>query len=367
MYLSSLEITNVRNLQNVSILPHHRTNFIVGPNGSGKTSLLESISLLSNGRSFRNSDTRKLIRSSTSNLVVFGRVLEDANSSGESRIGFTKAVNGDTQVKINGVSKNRVSDLAKVIPTIAIDSNSIDVIEGGPAVRRSLLDWGMFHVEPSYLSIWSQYRIALKNKNALLKSARDNATAELIHWNRVLADYGTQLDTLRVAYVEQLRNCFNGVAASYLEYEAEPGFLYSPGWNKDRYPQLDACLNSQMTAEIDRHSCLYGPHRAELKITWGSGIAKDICSRGQKKLLLYGVRLAQIALMNRLSSTTPILLLDDLPAEMDKNNIESVTRFLTEFPCQTFITAINEQSINETLLADLNDHKMFHVEHGTIL
>jgi len=364
MRLTSLEVTNVRNLQSVSLNPHSRTNFIVGPNGSGKTSLLESISLLSNGRSFRSADSKKLIAQGSDQLVVFGKVC--AESLKESRLGISKDSMGNTNARLDGERLSKVSVLAKMLPSIAIDTSSVDLIEGGPSLRRSMLDWGLFHVEHSYLDAWSQYRAALRQKNALLKSAANVTAHQVNYWNAVLERYGERLDTERMQYVDALIVYTQRIFKHYFGSDVDIQFRYRAGWNRHEYPKFADCLNSKVDSEIERRSCVYGPHRAELDILWGGTLAKDICSRGQKKLVLYGVRLAQISLMLDRTGVSPVLLLDDLPAEMDKKNIENVTQFLTEFPCQTFITAINEQSIDDTLLAGLMDHTMFHVEHGTL-
>lgn len=353
----------MRNLQSVSLSPHLQTNFIIGPNGSGKTSLLESISLLSSGRSFRSADSKKLIQHGKDDFVVFGLV--NSERYGDARIGFSRDLRGSTTARIDGKTQNRVSSLAKLIPTISIDTTSIDLIEGGPSLRRGLLDWGMFHVEHSFLEVWTHYRDALKQKNALLKSNRMITHNELRHWNAVLERYGTRLHVERQNYAESLCSQVQKILRHYFDVKHEVTFRYRGGWNTETYPDLGNCLEDKLCVEIDRRSCLYGPHRADLEILWDRVLSKDICSRGQKKLVLYGVRLAQIALMIERTGVAPILLLDDLPAELDHKNIKNVIRFLKEFPCQAFITAINDQIINDEMLYSLKEHKMFHVEHGT--
>ena len=363
MRLDSLEITNVRNLQSVSISPHPNINFIIGPNGSGKTSFLEAISLLSNGRSFRTPDSKKLIRQHSDNLVVFG--MGHSEQTGSVRIGISKDHKGNTLAKLDGKVQYKVSALAKVLPVLSIETNSLELVEGGPSLRRGILDWGMFHVEHNFLETWSHYRSALKQKNALLKSGRKISAAEVHHWNAVIARYGDRLNTERHRYSEAFQESFAKISNHYFDTSSAISFRYRPGWDIEKYPTLIECLNDKLETEVSRSSCLYGPHRADLDILWEGTLAKDICSRGQKKLVLYGVRLAQIAHMMERIGVSPILLLDDLPAELDDKNIKNVIRFLKEFPCQTFITAINDQSITYDMLSAFEEHKMFHVEHGT--
>ena len=363
MILESLEITHLRNLQHLKLIPHPTTNFIIGQNGSGKTSILEAIALLSNGRSFRAADPKKVISNGASQLVVFANLVS-TQDEGVTPVGISKSVDGSTHVRINGITQKKISTLAAKLPVVVIDTDSIEVVDGGPSVRRSLLDWGMFHVKHSYLHSWQRYRQILKQKNALIKSGKSLGTKEIAYWNEQLAVEGTTIDEFRSTYVTQLNQIYQRTTQKYLKISQSTQLKYRHGWNREKYDSLKDCLNASTDQEIERKSCLYGPHRGDLTIQWEDGLVKDICSRGQKKLVLYGVKLAQVALMREMTDRSPLLLLDDLPAELDKNNIENVTRFLMDFPCQTFITAISEQSINETLLSQLTDHHMFHVKHG---
>jgi len=366
MFLESLEVTHLRNLQHLKISPHPKTNFIVGRNGCGKTSILEAISLLSNGRSFRSVDPKKVISHTASELVVFGGV-NPGNGSGPEKLGISKGMNGSTLARIDGETQKRISSLAIKLPIVSIDTGSIELIDGGPGLRRSILDWGMFHVEHTYLDIWHRYRRVYKQKNALLKSTKVISETDLSYWNQQLVNEGQLIDDMRGKYIAELNAQFQNIASNYFNIADPVSLRYKSGWNKQKYSDLYQCLELNARTEIERRTCLYGPHRADMVISWSDGMAKDICSRGQKKLVLYGVRLAQVAVMRALRSISPVLLLDDLPAELDKNNIEYVTRFLMDFPCQAFITAISEQSINETLLSQLTEHHMFHVEHGKLV
>ncbi len=369
MHLELLEVTALRNLLQLSLQPHPRLNFIVGANGSGKTSILEAISLLSTGHSFRSREIKKVISYDHTDLLVFGKV--QSGHQVVDRLGIAKDKAGSTLAKINGEKKDRISDLAKLLPTVFIDSSSIDFVEGGPSVRRGVLDWGMFHVEHSYLTLWQTYRKAYRQKNALLKSGSiqgSSLRSQVGFWNQVLAEAGTTMSLERTRYVETLAQHLSFVFKQYFHMDIPIGMTYRPGWSMDRWGSLADCLDQNIDQEIAKQSCLFGPHRADLELKWGGYLAKDSCSRGQKKLLLYGVRLAQVRMMAEITGRSPVLLLDDLPAELDKNNIANVARFLSDIACQTFITAINEQTLRDSFSeCETNDFGMFHVKHGTLL
>lgn len=356
----------MRNLLSLHIEPHSGINFIVGANGSGKTSLLEAISLLSRGRSFRTPQIRKVISREHRDLTVFGQVSEDGDAVPH-RIGIRRTVSGETLAKIDGERKDRLSDLALMLPTVDIESSSFELVDGGPSVRRELLDWGLFHVEHRFLDVWKRYRVALDQRNALLRAGDGPALRQsLPYWDLQLAEYGHALDLLRQDYFWKFSSALSALADRYLGLTSI-AVQYHPGWNQPQYPSLADCLQQNRGAELDKGRSLYGPHRADMEIRWEGQPARDICSRGQKKLVIYAVRLTQVIMYQQVKGSSPILLMDDLPAELDKSNIERVSRFLCDYPCQSFITAIDKDIRDSGLLSIFGSHRMFHVEHGQLI
>lgn len=362
MHLEEFRVHRVRNLQDLQLKPHQQFNIILGSNGSGKTSLLESIHLLANGHSFRSRDIRKVISHGQQQCDLFASVRSGKDLV--SNIGLSRSLQGDFKARIDGENINRLSSLTQKLPTVSIETKSIELIEGAASVRRNLLDWGMFHVEHSYLSQLGDYRRILSQKRAELGS---NNTNLIVHWNRLLAESGETITALRLNYLEKFKTHFRDIWQSYGFGEEKISFQYRKGWNEERYDNFEQCLEDNIGNEKEQFRCLYGPHRADLSILWNGKVAKDSCSRGQKKLLLYGFRLAQISLMSRESNKVPLLLLDDLPAELDYSNRQKVARFLKDYSCQVFVTAIELENLSGfTDQLSEKDYKMFHVEHGTI-
>ena len=355
----------MRNLQNLKLIPHPSMNFVVGPNGSGKTSLLEAIYLLASGRSFRTPLARKIVSHQQTALMVFGEIRDGKGIP--HKAGIRKGLEGDTLVKIDGERRERMSDLATLLPAICLDAASFDLVDGGPSERRQLLDWGLFHVEHEFLEAWKSYQIALKQKSSLLRSGKESLIRkQLAHWNEQQALWGERIHSSRTAYVEWLVAALQRTIGTYvgsMPLEVE----YKPGWNRSIHSALQDCLAANMDGEIEKQACQHGPHKGDLVIRWGDTLARDVCSRGQKKLVIYAVRLAQVMTLFERRQLAPLLLLDDLPAELDTHNLQSVARFLRDYPCQTFITAIHEQALTDALLALFQDHHMFHVEHGQLI
>ena len=352
----------MRNLQSLQFLPHPSINFIVGPNGSGKTSLLEAISLLSTGKSFRTPQIRKVIQYDQRELTVFGELMTADNQ--QRKLGIMRAVDGSTLVKIDGQRRERLADLALMLPVVSMEANSFSLLDGGSEVRREVLDWGLFHVEHQFLPLWKRYRAVLEQRNALLRSGND--LASLPYWDAQLAALGTELDNFRQVHFQNFSEILYSLARNFFGI-TELSLGYQSGWNKEAYSTLEACLLMQRQADIERGYSFYGPHRADMDIRWQGKLARDICSRGQKKLVSYVVGLAKVMLYRQTKGCSPLLLLDDLPAELDWENIQRISRFLSEYPCQSFITAINKDTQNTELLNTFGQYAMFHVEHGQLV
>lgn len=365
MFLESLKIHSVRNLTPVDLQFSAGINLISGINGSGKTSFLEAISILSNGHSFRSRDIKKIIQYQSDHLVVSG-IVHNQTTDRSIPVGIQRGDKCVAKVTVDSERQSKLSALTRCLPTLAIDSRSIEIIEGSPSHRRSILDWGLFHVEHSYLGFIQSYRKSLMQKQELLKASKNPDKSQISHWNRLIGKYGEDLHRCRMAYLEKLEPYIHSVFEQRFDLPEFVTIHYHPGWNKPKYGNLFDCLDANMEQDIYRKTTYYGPHRADIQFLHNGKEAKDICSRGQKKLLLYGVRLAQIALMRDATGEAPILLLDDLPSELDGVNQKKIMTFLSDFNCQAFITAIDPQDAKSLLSLEVSNFSMFHVEHGTL-
>ncbi len=365
MYLNSVKINRVRNLGIADLKLNPHINFIFGENGSGKTSFLESLSILSNGHSFRTRDIKKVIQYHADDLVISGSVVH-SSSDRVVPIGIQRSRTGATQISVDSQRENKLSVLSNSLPTLAVDATSFEFIEGAPSNRRSVLDWGLFHVEHNYLGFMQAYRKALLQKNTLLRTYSSKDKSSLNHWNKILADIGETIHNHRVRYISEIGPYLNGIIQNEFNLNEAVSLDYVPGWNVQKYTSLLDCLTNNSETEIFRKSAMAGPHRGDLSVRFEGVEAKDICSRGQKKLVLYGVRLAQIEYMMSKTGRSPILLLDDLPSELDEKNQKKILDFLVKFDCQVFLTAIDSSEIESIQPNSHNDYAMFHVEHGTI-
>ena len=186
MYLKKIQIRDFRNIQSAELELADTFNFITGDNGAGKTSLLEAVSFLARGKSFKTSNSASLIRTGKGDFLIVA--LGDRHE----KLGLRRTPT-DTQVRLNGQAVNRLSDLVRLIPLLVITPNSHELIERGPDQRRQFIDWGLFHVEQSYAREMQLYRKLLKQRNAVIRSDFESA----MYWEKGLATQGERVDRYR--------------------------------------------------------------------------------------------------------------------------------------------------------------------------
>ena len=356
MHITQLNISNVRNLLGTSLLPCKNGNFIFGENGSGKSSLLESIFLISRGKSFRARDIRTVISESATDCIVYSTIqnCEEMPNS----IGVKRCVKGSLEAKCDGIRIKSSAELSALVPLQLVDSNSFDLVDGSPSARRKFLDWGVFHVEHLYSEAWSSFQKALKQRNYALKyESGANLTVwnnELSRLNKIVTDFR---ETYLLDFVSFLQSAFNRYEP-LKDIEIE----YNRGWAEDEAFE-DILIRSEATDRLQGYTSS-GAHKADLSIGIGKIKARDKLSRGQTKLLVYALKLAQGELFKKLTGKKCIYILDDLPSELDEINKTLVFEHLADLDCQFFVTGVDKSDFLSHL--PKKTCKMFHVEQGNI-
>ena len=354
MLLDYIHIKDFRNIVEAKIQFGKQLNVFYGENGSGKSSVLESIYMLTTGKSFRTRQITKIIKEKENKLTLFGKLEQAGNKA---TLGLERSVRGHV-IRINGETVTRFSALASCLPVLVITQDSHKLLEAGPQWRRQFIDWGLFHVEHNFLSIWLNYRKLLKNRNVAL--ANGAKQAEIDAWNEGLASYGEAFTAQRQAYITGILPLFQDFTDILLGNRA-CNLEYRRGWPASS--NLLDTLNSQYQRDIRRGRTSYGPHRGDLVVKINGYEAKDHVSRGQQKLLVNALYFAQISYLKKNSNKNTLILLDDLGAELDIGHARKLINLVATRFSQVCITTANLDSLP---LDKNNKVKLFHVKHGDI-
>lgn len=358
--IQQLSITDIRNLSSVSIKPSLSVNVLYGLNGSGKTSVLEAIHILGVARSFRTSRIKPVINRDAEVCTVFGRL---GVASGSIPVGVSRNLRDETlQIRVSGENLKSTSELARLLPLQVINPDTFRLLEGSPRLRRNFIDWGVFHVKHhDFFPLWKRMQKALKQRNSLLRHGRINGS-ELTSWNIEFEKAANAIDVLRSDYIQRLTPVFNEVLSELTDIE-NLTLQYYRGWDKER--SLNEVLASGLARDAQSGYTHSGPQRADLRIRVGKVSAVDILSRGQMKLVVCALKLAQGFLYKELSGKQCVFLVDDLPSELDIPHRLALCQLFQKMNCQTFITCVEKEALENCWLPE-TEVKMFHVKHGQI-
>jgi DNA replication and repair protein RecF len=362
MPITRLVVGDFRNLERVELRPG-RVSFISGANGSGKTSLLEAISTLALGRSFRTRKFRNLIRFDRSELHLFCEFEQQGLTQ---RLGAVRTKSGESHFKLNDYPVSSALELASVLPCQLINSHSFSLLEGGPGERRHFLDWLVFHVKPEFRRWWGEYARCLKQRNSLLRSGKMQ-DLDLSVWNQALATAGEHIDQLRCAALELLLQETERLMKQEdrgVIREASLSMSYQPGW--DRKSSLIRQLEEHLTRDLSLGHTTLGPHKADIKVSVNHRPAAEVLSRGQLKSLIVALYIAQIRVFLSCNPNSCLLLVDDLPAEVDQDSLRRLCEWFSQLEnVQLFITGINLEDTLSYWPTHI-DKKLFHVKQGQI-
>lgn len=375
MPLELLKIHNGRNLKEYTLTPHSHFNIIYGSNGVGKTTILESIYLLLRARTFRSNKFKSFINYNENTCTVFSKFssLNDNEFEESFTIGISRSKDlSQPIIHLNSKKINSLSSITKLVVLGLITPESFTLLDAGPSIRRKFIDWGVFHVEHSFLSDWRSYKKILNNRNNILSKSSNNfkmtnklssQQLELINcWNPQLIELNNKLNEYRSRQVLNITSYFNEYLSLFSSSLSEQISLnYYQGWSKElNYAEyLETKLNEDVSAGFTR----YGTHRCELRISINKNLAKDILSRGQKKIVIICLILAQFRYLIEIDNMRihNLLLLDDIDSELDSKNLEILFTILATLDCQVIATTTNKSRFS--FLKDA-EHKMFHVKHN---
>lgn len=334
MYLKSLHLCRFRNYADQYIAFAAPKTILVGQNAQGKSNLLEAVEVLSTLRSHRTSRDSDLVQEGCSAGQISADLMRDAGPVGLAMI-LRNA--GRRTVSINGEKLRRQLDFLGVMNAVQFSSLDIDLVRGGPGLRRTWLDLLLTQLEPIYARIWQDYQTVLKQRNALLKKARASElppsealdATQLAIWDAQLATTGTHVIRRRARAIRRIapiaetwhRTISGSTETLSLTYS--PNVVMEESSNIDDPNQVQAAFLSKIKeraiAEFYQGTSLVGPHRDEIEFRINETPARQYGSQGQQRTLVLALKLAELKLIESVVGEPPLLLLDDVLAELDLN------------------------------------------------
>lgn len=363
MPIKSLTIRDLRVLKHLQMEPAPRINFIIGSNGAGKTSILEGIYLAGRGRTFRHSDARPVISAGAEETQVVVK-LERKDAFGmrhEASLGIARS-GKDLRCRLNGADIRRRSQLAEALPVQWIGSQPQSLMEMGPDIRRRFLDMAVFHVEHRYLKDLGEFQRALRQRNASLRTGDGKAARS---WDEPFAVAGEAIASRRGLILERI---IDRLSVQLTEWDIDPKVdcQYHRGW-PSQHALLEA-LSERAREDLERGFTTRGPHRADLVFYAGGAnkkreLVEKSLSRGQLKMFVIALHLAVMdVVVSERTAREPVLLVDDLAAELDLRNRERVIGAIDARACQAFVTRLTDDRLPQGERCGL-----FHVEQGELV
>lgn len=356
MRIQHLRLQAFRRFTDVEVNLSPGFNSFVGDNGSGKTTLLEATHLLAHGRSFRGRVRDGLVQTQAAALMVNATW----EASGVAHRAGLRHSGNQWEARLNGMPLQQLGQLCEALAVVSFEPGSHALVDGSSQLRRRFLDWGVFHVEHLFMREWRRYARALKQRNALLRQT--NAINQLSAWEWELADAGERLTLQREAYLSQLQQHIGALTPELLPSAGDVRLSLQSGWRREAMSLADALLLSR-ERDLAVGYTTQGPHRADIRIELQTLPAPDQLSRGQTKQLALLLLLGQATQLADAWGHWPVLQLDDLGSELDRQHQTRVLEVLRNSGAQVLVTGTEVLPAWATLGVDV---AMFHVEQGRI-
>lgn len=299
---------------------------VVGPNGVGKTNLLEAIGYLATSSSFRGAPTEALVRAGCDEGIVRGEV---ERGDRELLIEASIRPGGRGRMQVNRQRVARTRDLLEALRVTVFSPDDLDLVKGGPSNRRHFIDDLLVALHPRNDSIRGEYERVVRQRNALLKQSRGRLTTEiettLEVWDTKLVESGEALAHAREELLEDLGPI---VGQAYDDVARSPAHVvlrYEAPWREEGLPAAVAAVRDQ---EVRRGISLVGPHRDEVSATIGGLPARTHASQGEQRSLALALRLAAHSTVAEATETSPVLLLDDIFSELDPERAAALVEHL---------------------------------------
>ncbi len=359
MYIKEIELKDFRNYESLDAQFHKNVNIFLGQNAQGKTNLLESIYITSMGKSFRTGKDRDMIKFGSD----FFRVKTTAVKEDELIVDIAVNQDGKKGIKVDGIKAKKMSDLLENIYIVIFSPEDLRIVKDEPEKRRKFIDRELCQIKPSYFLALNQYKKVLAQRNAYLKEYDINESI-LDIWDLQLAEYGSKIIEQRTEFIKKLNIISSRIHKDItnkkeeLEVIYEPNIEYCKNLQEIYYKELQLSRGN----DIRRRTTGRGPHKDDLKLLSNGIDIRNFGSQGQQRTAALSLKLSEIKLIEEETGENPVLLLDDVLSELDRERQNYLINSLED--TQVFITTTE---ISEEVENCLGDIKYFIIENGKII
>jgi DNA replication and repair protein RecF len=368
VYLEQLYLQNFRNYQDQCVILGAPKTILVGANAQGKSNLLEAVELLSTLRSHRTTRDRDLILDGAT-IGQVGAQLRRETGSVDLRL--TLNATGRRTAMVHSEAVRRQLDFLGYLNAVQFSCLDLDLVRGGPGERRDWLDAVLVQLEPVYAHLLQQYQQALKQRNAFLKRQRalekpNLDSQQLLLWNQQLATLGARVTQRRHRMLGRLeplaQNWHQAISGKteHLALEYHPNVRHDISQPEQLFPEFLVQMQAKAIAEYHQATSLVGPHRDEVHLTINQTPARQYGSQGQQRTLVLALKLAELQLIEEVIGEPPLLLLDDVLAELDLNRQNQLLDTIQD-RFQTLITTTHLGAFDAKWLQSA---EVFSVEEG---
>ena len=368
MIFKNLEISDFRNIENLSMVPGEKVNIICGENAQGKTNLMEALWLFTGAKSFRQTKDNEFIRFGKEKSFLKAEFFAEHREQ-NAEISFTPS----KSIKKNGIDIRSSAEYAGTCGGVVFSPGQMNLFRDGPKERRKLADVSLCQLYPKYISVLADYKKVLEQRNTVLKDARyHSGLIDMIDiYDEQLARLGAQIIRTRVAYCESLNKkaaeIYKGMSAGREEFFAEykttvigedehaESSLSTADWAQKFYDALQNTRNY----DFEHGSTSVGPHRDDIEVTLDGMPVRSFGSQGQQRSCILSLKLGEAKLLGEAMGEPPLILLDDVMSELDSIRRDYILNSIGE--SQIFLTCCDKE-----LFSGLEEGKVFIMEKGRI-
>ena len=354
MKIKLLKLVNFRNFTSLDLSFGKKIIYLVGLNGQGKTNVVESISVLALLNSFRTSSYNNLQKNGELFFTISGNFIDNDGLDIDVDISFDK---GLKKIRLNEKKVSKFSDYWGKIPLVYLIPEEGVITQGPPSERRRFLDKLLSLVSKEYFILLQKYTKVIKSKNKILNQAKKDSSNnnnnnnksqyyDMIQvYNDQMVEYGSRLIELRIEFLEKYNNYFNSTISAISESIHNGSLKYFSSLDLNNYrEEFSKKLSSSMDIEIIRGACILGPHKDDLIFELNELNLRNFGSKGQHKIFLVALKLAEIEFIKSITNEYPIFILDDLYSEIDNEKSKKIAELLDR-DIQTFITTHDDSKI----------------------